>query len=69
MLIPGEAANSTVYFKVDEIQRAFEALKSRGVVFDREPHLVAKMPDHELWMAFFHDPDGNVLGLMCEQKR
>jgi methylmalonyl-CoA/ethylmalonyl-CoA epimerase len=27
---------------------------------------VAKMPDHELWMAFFRDPDGNLLALMSE---
>ncbi len=34
--------------------------------FDDEPHLIAKMPDHELWMAFFHDTEGNMLALMCE---
>ncbi len=27
---------------------------------------MAKMPDHELWMAFFRDPDGNLLALMSE---
>jgi methylmalonyl-CoA/ethylmalonyl-CoA epimerase len=69
MLTPGKASNSIVYFKVEEIGSAFETLKSRGVAFDQEPHLVAKMPDHELWMAFFRDPDGNVLALMCEQER
>jgi methylmalonyl-CoA/ethylmalonyl-CoA epimerase len=42
-------------------------LKSRGVVFDSDPHLVARMPDHDLWMAFFRDPDRNVLALMCEK--
>ena len=31
-----------------------------------EPHLLAKLPDHELWMAFFRDPDDNLLALMCE---
>jgi methylmalonyl-CoA/ethylmalonyl-CoA epimerase len=24
------------------------------------------MPDHELWMAFFKDSEGNTLGLMSE---
>jgi len=24
------------------------------------------MPDHELWMAFCRDPEGNVLALMSE---
>ena len=40
-----------------------------GVAFERDPHLVAKMPDHDLWLAFFRDPEGNVLALMCEVKR
>jgi methylmalonyl-CoA/ethylmalonyl-CoA epimerase len=35
-------------------------------VFVQPPHLVAKMPDHELWMAFLKDPDGNTLALMSE---
>jgi methylmalonyl-CoA/ethylmalonyl-CoA epimerase len=26
------------------------------------------MPDHELWMCFFRDPDGHTLALM-EEKR
>jgi methylmalonyl-CoA/ethylmalonyl-CoA epimerase len=30
------------------------------------PHPVAGMPDHELWIAFLKDPEGNTLGLMCE---
>jgi methylmalonyl-CoA/ethylmalonyl-CoA epimerase len=30
--------------------------------------LVARMPDHELWMAFFRDPDANLLALMCEKR-
>jgi methylmalonyl-CoA/ethylmalonyl-CoA epimerase len=28
--------------------------------------LIAKMPDHDLWMAFFRDPDQNMLALMSE---
>ena len=43
-------------------------LRARQVYFEREPQMVAKMPDHELWMAFFNDPDGNLLALM-EEKR
>jgi methylmalonyl-CoA/ethylmalonyl-CoA epimerase len=64
-----ESFNSILYFKVDDIQSAAETLKSRGVVFERGPHLVAKMPDHDLWLAFFRDPEGNVLALMSEVKR
>lgn len=59
-------ANSVLYFRVADIRRAHEELKARGVAFVDEPHLVARMPDHELWMCFFHDPDENLLGLMAE---
>jgi methylmalonyl-CoA/ethylmalonyl-CoA epimerase len=64
----GPAEGSVLYFKVDDIEAAAETLKSRGVSFDRDPHLVARMPDHELWMALFRDPDGNTLALMSEKK-
>src|SRR5436189_4904727 len=59
---------SAVYFKVEDIQVARDTLASRGITFEAEPHRVAKMPDHELWMAFFRDPDRNLLGLMCEKR-
>jgi len=61
--------SSILYYKVDDIQATAETLKSRGVTFEREPHFLAKMPDHDLWMAFFRDPDRNLLALMCEVKR
>jgi len=56
------------YFKAPQIEAITADMKSKGVVFEAEPHLVAKMPDHELWMAFFRDPDGHLLALM-EEKR
>ena len=62
----GESLSSVIYYKVDDIRQATEILSSRGVQFEAEPHLIAKMPDHELWMAFFRDPDRNLLALMCE---
>jgi methylmalonyl-CoA/ethylmalonyl-CoA epimerase len=57
-----------LYFRVNGIERVRDVLVTRGVSFTDAPHLVAKMPDHELWMAFFRDPDDNVLALM-EEKR
>ncbi|HTM51069.1 MAG TPA: VOC family protein [Bryobacteraceae bacterium] len=64
----GEQFSSVIYFRVDSIQAAYETMSARGVAFEAAPHLVAKMPDHELWMAFFRDPDRNLLALMCEVK-
>ena len=63
------AGNSTVYFKVGEIESAAAELKARGVVFDREPHLVAHFMEHDLFMALFRDPEGNTIGLMSEARR
>ena len=65
----GASGNSIIYYKVDEIEPACQALSSRGVTFEGKPHMIAKMPDHDLWMAFLRDPDGNLIGLMCEVKR
>jgi methylmalonyl-CoA/ethylmalonyl-CoA epimerase len=64
-----EGSSSVIYFKVADIQQAFQTLTSRGVAFEAEPHLIARMPDHELWMAFFRDPDRNLLALMSEVRQ
>src|SRR3954466_10916357 len=61
-------ASAVMYFRVSDIEGTHKTLKARGVPFVDEPHLIAKMPDHELWMCFFNDPDGNTLALM-EEKR
>lgn len=59
--------SSIIYFKVDDIQIAFRTLSSRGVSFEGDPHLVAKMPTHDLWMAFFRDSENNLFALMSEE--
>lgn len=61
-----ENHGSIIYYKVADLQSACKTLSQRGVVFEQEPSLIAKMPDHELWMAFFRDPDDNLLALMSE---
>ena len=61
--------SSIIYFKVDDIQNVFQMFSGRGVKFEDEPHLIAKMPDHELWMAFFRDSENNLLALMSEVKQ
>jgi methylmalonyl-CoA/ethylmalonyl-CoA epimerase len=61
--------SSFIYYRVADIQRSYEILLSRGVVFDEAPTFVARMQDHDLWMAFFRDPDNNPLVLMSEPPR
>ena len=62
-------ASSILYFAVPDIQAAHRRMKQSGANFEGEPHLIAKMPDHDLWMAFFRDSEDNLMALMSEVKR
>lgn len=63
---PGSTYSSIVYYKTEDIYATAELLRKRGVKFESEPRMIAKMPDHELWMAFFRDSEKNLVSLMCE---
>ena len=65
---PEPRGGSVIYFRVPDIEAAHARLASGGVVFIDLPHLIAKMPDHELWMCFFRDPNGHTLALMSERR-
>ena len=58
--------SSILYFKVDDIQKAYAWLVSQNVKTEGEPNLVAKMPDHDLWLVGFRDSEGNVMEYMSE---
>jgi methylmalonyl-CoA/ethylmalonyl-CoA epimerase len=58
-----------LYFKVADIEAAYAQLEACGADVFSAPHLIAKMPDHDLWMAFLKDPDEHTIGLMCEKAR
>ena len=55
-----------IYYQVPDLTTAYDSLLGRGVEFVHAPRLIARMPDHDLWMAFLHDSEGNLLGLMSE---
>jgi len=57
---------SVLYFTVPDIASAHRQMLSSGVHFEDPPHLIARMPNHDLWMTFFRDPDQNLLALMSE---
>jgi catechol 2,3-dioxygenase-like lactoylglutathione lyase family enzyme len=59
-------AASIIYYRVDDIEATCAMLAGAGVTIEHAPSLVARMPDHDLWMAFFHDTEGNMLALMSE---
>jgi len=61
-----EHPGSILYYKVPDLGVAHGILNDRGVSFELDPTLIADMDDHELWMAFFADTEGNQLALMSE---
>jgi methylmalonyl-CoA/ethylmalonyl-CoA epimerase len=66
---PGPRGGTILYFKVEDIHTTFSTLKERGVNFIDQPHHIARMPDHDLWMVFLTDTESNTIGIMCEVPR
>lgn len=62
-------AGSILYFAVPDINAACAGMKEKDVRFEDEPHMIARMADHDLWMTFFRDSEGNLMALMSEVKR
>ena len=54
---------SVLYYKVPDIYAAHQVLLARGVEFVDSPHLIAHMDTYDLYMAFFHDSEGNLLAI------
>jgi predicted enzyme related to lactoylglutathione lyase len=61
--------NSSIYFRTSDINKQLSALKARNVVIHQEPQTIARMPDHDLWLMWFKDSEGNLLGVMEERKK
>jgi methylmalonyl-CoA/ethylmalonyl-CoA epimerase len=71
MLSPAEAPEfdhpgSILYFRVPDIQAAYARLEQQSVNLRSQPRMIARMPDHDLWLADFQDSEDNVLALMSE---
>lgn len=66
----GSAGQSILYFSTPDIAAAYEQLVARGVNFRGAPHMIHRHDSGvEEWMAFFEDPDGQLLALMSQVKR
>jgi catechol 2,3-dioxygenase-like lactoylglutathione lyase family enzyme len=61
--------SSILYFTVADIAAAHRQMLANGVRFEDEPHVIARMPSHDLWMVFFRDSEQNLLALMSEVPR
>ncbi|MGI9286186.1 MAG: VOC family protein [Pseudomonadales bacterium] len=66
-------SGTVLYFEVPKIKEAFSTLQAKGVEFESDPQLVHTdsdglfgEPGHEEWMAFFRDPDANILALVSK---
>jgi len=62
----GHYHTSMIYFDADDIRARHAELKSKGVEFMGEPHMIARLADREVWLAEFKDSEGNPMGLMSE---
>lgn len=59
---------SILYFRVADIEAAHAALAAKGVSFSRPPQMIHRHPDGtEEWLAFFSDPEGRPLALICQR--
>lgn len=71
LLLSATASEATLYFRVENIDKAVRELRKRGVAFLQPPAMIHKDEAGELgkkgveeWMAFFKDPSGNLLALI-----
>ena len=63
----GAQEPSVLYFRVPDINAAYDALTARGVTFEGAPHMIFRHDSGmEEWMAFFPDPDGHLLAIMSQ---
>ena len=60
---------SILYYDVADIAEAHRTLSGRGVRFENEPHLLARLQLTDLWMAEFRDSEGNAQALQNEVAR
>jgi predicted enzyme related to lactoylglutathione lyase len=61
---------SILYFRVDDIQAAWNALAARGAEGFEDPHAIFVHDSGvEEWMAFFADGEGNTLALIEQRGR
>jgi predicted enzyme related to lactoylglutathione lyase len=61
--------SSILYFRVPDLNAAYQRLVESGVQIFAPPRLIAPMATYDLWMAAFRDSEGNIHQLMSEVPR
>ncbi len=76
LLLDRGAPSALHYYPVPDIDAAVERLRAGGAAVESEPHVIFSHEDATLgpagtdeWMAFVHDPDGNLVGLVEQRPR
>jgi len=60
--------SSIIYYRVADIHQASRAIADKGVQIENEPRMIARMPDHDLWLSNVRDTEGNIIAFMAEMK-
>lgn len=68
MLSPPEGAEtagrSILYYGVEDVDSAHEAMEAQGVAFEEAPRCIAQVEGRDIWLAVCRDREGNLLGLI-----
>jgi methylmalonyl-CoA/ethylmalonyl-CoA epimerase len=61
--------NSLIYFRAQNIDRTHSSFKESGVSIFRAPHIIASLPDRDVWLMWIRDSESNLLGVMEERQK
>ena len=65
--VAGIEGNTLLYFRATDIERAHRSFQERGVEIKEPPHVIARLPDREVWLMWIRDSESNLLGVMQEK--
>ena len=61
--------NSMIYFRTGNVEQAHAAFRQRGVAIHQSPHIIATLPDRDVWLMWIRDSEENLLGVMEERRK
>lgn len=62
------AKGSILYYSVPDARAAGAALAADGATLVEAARCIARVGDKDIWLAIAEDGEGNLLGLMSEEK-
>lgn len=61
---PDTGGSSILYYGVDDVDAAYEEMRSQGAAFDEPPRKIAEVDGKPIHLAICRDGEGNLLGLI-----